>query len=145
MPGSGSDRKLVAVLCADLVGYSRMIGEDEEGTLAQLSAHMKELFEPTIAHHQGRIVKTVGDAVLAEFVSPITAARAALAIQQALKSSNTALPTPKQQWFRMGLTLGDVSVRDGDIFGDAVNIAARLQTLAEPGSVYASAAVIDQL
>jgi TolB-like protein/Tfp pilus assembly protein PilF len=106
---------------------------------------MAELIEPAIARHHGRIVKTTGDGVLAEFASPIAAARAALDIQEGLRSRNTGVPDPKRQWLRIGLTLGDVVVRDGDIFGDAVNVAARLQSLAEPGSVYASAAVVDQL
>ncbi len=140
-----ADRKLVAILCADVAGYSRMIGEDEEGTLAALAAHMTELIEPTIARHHGRIVKTTGDGFLAEFASPVAAALAALEIQEGLRSRNVDVPESKQQWLRIGLTLGDVMVRDGDIFGDAVNVAARLQSLAEPGSVYASAAVVDQL
>jgi adenylate cyclase len=145
MADSAANRKLVAILCADVAGYSRMIGEDEEGTLATLASHMTELIEPTIDRHHGRIVKTTGDGVLAEFASPIAAALAALEIQQGLRSRNVDFPDSKQQWLRIGLTLGDVMVRDGDIFGDAVNVAARLQSLAEPGSVYASAAVVDQL
>jgi len=140
-----ADRRLVAILCADVAGYSRMVGEDEEGTLAALSANMTELIQPVIARHHGRIVKTTGDGVLAEFSSPIAAALAAFEIQKGLRSRNVDLPDSKQQWLRIGLTLGDVLVRDGDIFGDAVNVAARLQSLAEPGSVYASAAVVDQL
>jgi len=140
-----ADRKLVAILCADVAGYSRMIGEDEEGTLAALAAHMTELIDPAIALHHGRIVKTTGDGFLAEFASPIAAALSALEIQDGLRSRNGDLPESKQQWLRIGLTLGDVMVRNGDIFGDAVNVAARLQSLAEPGSVYASAAVVDQL
>ncbi|OCP17936.1 MULTISPECIES: tetratricopeptide repeat protein [unclassified Ensifer] len=139
------DRRLVAILCADVAGYSRMIGEDEEGTLAALAAHMTELIGPAIDRHRGRIVKTTGDGFLAEFASPIAAALSALEIQEGLQSRNTGVPEPKRQWLRIGLTLGDVMVRDGDIFGDAVNVAARLQSLAEPGSVYASAAVVDQL
>lgn len=140
-----ADRKLVAILCADVAGYSRMIGEDEEGTLAALAAHMTELIDPAIAQHHGRIVKTTGDGFLAEFASPIAAAHAALAIQDGLRSRNADVPETGRQWLRIGLTLGDVKVRDGDIFGDAVNVAARLQALAEPGSVYASGAVVDQL
>jgi TolB-like protein/Tfp pilus assembly protein PilF len=145
MADSAANRRLAAILCADVAGYSRMIGEDEEGTLATLGSHMAELIEPTIARHHGRIVKTTGDGVLAEFASPVAAALAALDIQEGLRSRNTQAPEPKRQWLRIGLTLGDVVVRDGDIFGDAVNVAARLQSLAEPGSVYASAAVVDQL
>jgi TolB-like protein/class 3 adenylate cyclase/Tfp pilus assembly protein PilF len=140
-----ADRKLVAILCADIAGYSRMIGEDEEGTLAALAAHMTEIIEPAIARHRGRIVKTTGDGFLAEFASPIAAARSALEIQDGLRSRNLEVSESKQQWLRIGLTLGDVMLRDGDIFGDAVNVAARLQSLAEPGRVYASAAVVDQL
>jgi adenylate cyclase len=138
-------RKLVAVLCADVVGYSRMIGEDEEGTLAALAAHMSELIEPAVARHHGRIVKTMGDGILAEFASPVAAARGGFAIQEGLRSRNAQIAEQKRQWLRIGLNLGDVMVRDGDIFGDAVNVAARLQSLAEPGSVYSSAAVVDQL
>jgi class 3 adenylate cyclase/TolB-like protein len=140
-----ADRKLVAILCADVAGYSRMIGEDEEGTLAALRANMSELIEPAIARHYGRIVKTTGDGFLAEFGSPIAAALAALEIQDGARSRNADVPEPKQQWLRIGITLGDVLVRDGDLFGDAVNVAARLQSLAEPGSVYTSEAVVDQL
>jgi TolB-like protein/class 3 adenylate cyclase/Tfp pilus assembly protein PilF len=145
MADSAANRKLVAILCADVAGYSRMIGEDAEGTLATLASHMAELIDPTIARHHGRIVKTTGDGVLAEFASPIAAARAALEIQEGLHSRNADVPESKQHWLRIGLTLGDVMVRDDDIFGDAVNVAARLQSLAEAGSVYASAAVVDQL
>lgn len=140
-----ADRRLVAILYADVAGYSRLIGEDEEGTLAVLSAHMTELIGPCIARHHGRIVKTTGDGFLAEFASPIAAAHSALEIQEGLRSRNLEVPEPKRQSLRIGLTLGDVMVRNDDIFGDAVNVAARLQTLAEPGSVYASAAVVDQL
>ncbi len=140
-----ADRKLVAILCADVAGYSRMIGEDEDATLAALAAHMTDLFEPAIARHHGRIVKTTGDGFLAQFDSPIAAALCALEIQEGLRSRNVDVPESRRQWLRIGLTLGDVLVRDGDIFGDAVNVAARLQSLAEPGSVYASAAVVDQL
>ncbi len=140
-----ADRKLVAILCADVAGYSRMIGEDEEGTLAALASHMTDLIGPAIARHHGRIVKTTGDGFLAEFASPVAAALAALEIQDGLRSRNADVPESKRQWLRIGLTLGDVMVRGGDIFGDAVNVAARLQSLAEPGSVYASAAVVDQL
>jgi TolB-like protein/class 3 adenylate cyclase/Tfp pilus assembly protein PilF len=140
-----ANRKLVAVMCADVVGYSRMIGEDAEGTLALLASHMSELIEPAIARHHGRIVKTTGDGILAEFASPVATALAALEIQEGLRSRNAGVPEAKRQRLRIGLTLGDVMVRDGDIFGDAVNVAARLQSLAEPGGVYASAAVVDQL
>jgi adenylate cyclase len=139
------NRKLIAILSADVAGYSRMIGQDEEATLATLAAHMSEVIEPTIARYNGRIVKTTGDGVLAEFASPVAATHAALQIQEELRFRNAGMPEPKQQWLRIGLTLGDVMVREGDIFGDAVNVAARLQALAEPGSVLASAAVVDQL
>lgn len=138
-------RKLVAVMCADVVGYSRMIGEDAEGTLTMLASHMSELIEPAIARHHGRIVKTTGDGILAEFASPVAAALAALEIQEGLRSRNAGVPEGNRQWLRIGLTLGDVMVRDGDIFGDAVNVAARLQALADSGGVYASGAVVDQL
>jgi adenylate cyclase len=145
MADSGANRKLVAILFADVVGYSRMIGEDEEGTLAALASHMSELIGPTIGSHHGRIVKTTGDGVLAEFASPVAAALAALEILEGLRSRNAGVPDRKQQQLRIGLTLGDVAVRDGDIFGDAVNVAARLQSLAEPGSIYVTQAVVDQL
>jgi adenylate cyclase len=140
-----AERKLVAILCADVAGYSRMIGEDEEATLAALAAHLSELIAPAVASQHGRIVKTMGDGFLAEFASPVAAARCAFDIQEGLRRRNEGIPEPKQQWLRIGLNLGDVSVRDGDLFGDAVNVAARLQSLAEPGEVYASAAVLDQL
>jgi class 3 adenylate cyclase/Tfp pilus assembly protein PilF len=140
-----AERKLVAVLCADIVGYSRMIGEDEEGTLAALAAHTSELIAPAVASHHGRIVKTMGDGFLAEFASPVAAARCAFEIQDGLRRRNDQVAEHKRQQLRIGLNLGDVSIRDGDIFGDAVNVAARLQALAEPGGVYSSAAVVDQL
>ncbi|HXV26202.1 MAG TPA: adenylate/guanylate cyclase domain-containing protein [Alphaproteobacteria bacterium] len=145
MPDVDTDRKLLAILCADIAGYSRMIGEDEEGTVAALKANMTERIEPAIARHHGRIVKTTGDGFLAEFASPVAAVRSAFEIQEGMKSTNCDLPESKQQWLRIGITLGDVMVREGDIFGDAVNTAARLQALAERGSIYASAAVVDQL
>jgi class 3 adenylate cyclase len=135
MAGVDADRELVAVLCADVVGYSRMIAEDEEGTLAALSAHMAELIKPAVAAHHGRIVKTMGDGMLAEFASPMAAAHCAFEILEGLRTRNALVAEPRRQWLRIGLNLGDVMIHGGDIFGDAVNVAARLQALAEPGTV----------
>lgn len=139
------NRKLAAIVYADVAGYSRMMGEDEEGTLATFTANMSEIVEPAITRHYGRVVKTMGDGFLAEFSSPVSAARATLQIQDDFRSRNAGLHGSKQQWFRIGLALGDVKLQDGDIFGGVINIAARLQSMAEPGSICASAAIVEQL
>src|SRR5262245_41678060 len=137
------DRRLAAIFAADVVGYSRLVGADEEGTIDRLSAHRRELIEPKIAEHQGRLVKTTGDGVLAEFASPVKAVRCAIDVQHAMAQRNADIPEGKRIEFRIGINLGDVVVEDGDIFGDGVNVAARLENIAEPGTVFISRTVRD--
>jgi adenylate cyclase len=138
------ERRLAAIFAADVAGYSRLIGADEEGTLARLKTHRRELIDPTIAEHQGRIVKTTGDGVLAEFASPVKAVRCAIDVQYGMAERNAGVPEGQRIEFRIGINLGDVVVEDdGDIYGDGVNVAARLENIAEPGAVYISRTVRD--
>jgi adenylate cyclase len=137
------DRRLAAIFAADVAGYSRLVGADEEGTLARLTSHRRELIEPKIAEHQGRLVKTTGDGVLAEFASPVKAVRCAIDVQHGMAERNADIAEGQRIEFRIGINLGDVVVEDGDIFGDGVNVAARLENIAEPGAVYISRAVRD--
>ena len=139
------ERRLAAVLCADVAGYSRLMGVDEEGTLATLKLHRRELIDPSFAAHRGRIVKTTGDGVLVEFASVVDAVRCAVDIQRGMAGRNADIPADRQVRFRIGINLGDIMVDDGDIFGDGVNVAARLQELAEPGGIYISSAVREQV
>jgi adenylate cyclase len=139
------ERRLAAILAADVVGYSRLIGVDEEGTLERLKAHRRELIDPKIAEHQGRIVKTMGDGVLVEFASAVKAVRCAIEVQHGMLDRNVDVPQEHRIEFRIGINLGDVIAEDGDIYGDGVNVAARLEGIAEPGAVYISRAVRDLL
>ena len=139
------ERRLAAILAADVVGYSRLIRADEEGTLASLNAIRKELVDPKIAEHQGRIVKLMGDGMLAEFGSAIGAVQMAAEAQQAIAQRNSELPEDRRIEFRIGVNLGDVVIDGDDIHGDGVNLAARLEALAEPGGICISAAVYDQV
>lgn len=129
------ERRLAAVLALDVVGYSRLMGADEEGTLARLKALRKTLVDPTIAAHGGRIVKTTGDGLLVEFASTVDAARSAIEIQRGIASGNTAVPQQVKLEFRIGIHVGDIIIDENDIFGEAVNIASRLEGIAEPGGV----------
>ena len=135
MEGQRVERRLTAILAADVAGYSRLMGEDEEGTLARLNAHRRELIDPMVAEHHGRIVKTTGDGLLIEFASVVEAVSCALAVQRAMVERNAATPEEKRITFRIGVNLGDIIVEDGDIHGDGVNIAARLEGIAEPGGI----------
>jgi adenylate cyclase len=135
------ERRLAAILAADVVGYSRLIGADEEGTLARLKAHRAEVLDPKIALHRGRIVKTTGDGLLVEFASVVDALRCAAEVQSKMAATNTSLPPERRIAFRIGIHQGDIVVEDGDIFGDGVNVAARLEGLAEPGGICVSARV----
>jgi len=135
------ERKLAAVLAADIAGYSRLIGADKEGTLARLKAHRREVIDPKIAEHKGRIVKTTGDGLLVEFASVVDALRCATEMQTAMAERNATMPAESRIEFRIGIHQGDIVVEDGDIFGDGVNIAARLEALAEPGGICVSARV----
>jgi TolB-like protein/class 3 adenylate cyclase/tetratricopeptide (TPR) repeat protein len=136
-----SARRLAAILAADVAGYSRLIGADEGGTLLRLKAIRNELVDPTIASRHGRLVKTTGDGLLVEFGSVIDGLRCASEIQAGMAQRNATGPQDKRIEFRMGLNVGDVVVEDGDIFGDGVNVAARLEGLAEPGGICVSARV----
>jgi class 3 adenylate cyclase len=138
------ERKLIAILAADIEGYSRLMGTDEEGTLATLSAH-RAVTDALIARHAGRICGTAGDSILAEFASVFAAIDCAVEIQRNLGEANQALADDKQMHFRIGINVGDVMVKDGDIFGDGVNIAARLEGLAEPGGICISRGVRDHI
>ena len=144
-PAHQVERQLVAILAADVAGYSRLVGADEEGTLAQLRACRQELIEPCVAAHQGGVFKTTGDGMLVSFASPVEATRCAVEIQRGMTERNADVPDPKRLQFRIGINLGDVIVEDGDIFGDGVNIAARLEALAEPGGICISRSVRDQV
>ena len=135
------ERRLAAILAADVAGYSRLIGADEEGTLARLKAHRREVIDPKVAEHRGRIVKTTGDGLLVEFASVVDALRCASEVQATMTERNTAAPADSRIEFRFGIHQGDIVVEDDDIFGDGVNIAARLEGLAEPGGVCVSARV----
>jgi TolB-like protein/class 3 adenylate cyclase len=129
------ERRLAAILAADVASYSRLMGRDEEGTLAQLKSFRKALVDPAITVHRGRIVKTTGDGMLAEFASAVDAARCAVEIQRGMARQNTDVPQDQRIEFRIGIHLGDIIIDDNDIFGEGVNIAARLEGIAEPGGV----------
>jgi TolB-like protein len=135
------ERRLAAILAADVAGYSRLIEADEEGTLSRLRALRAELIDPKIAAHRGRIVKTTGDGLLVEFVSVVDALRCAAEMQAAVAEGNAASPPDRRIEFRIGVNVGDIVVEDGDIFGDGVNVAARLEGLAEPAGICVSARV----
>jgi adenylate cyclase len=138
-------RRLAAILAADVAGYSRLMGEDEEGTLAALKAIRRELADPKIKEHRGRIVKTTGDGLLLEFASVVDAVRCAVEVQRELAERNADVPPDRRIELRMGINLGDI-IKDGrDIFGDGVNVAARLESLAEPGGICVSRVVRDQV
>jgi len=137
------ERRLVAILAADVAGYSRLTGADEEGTIARLRRLRGELIDPGIAAHQGRIVKTMGDGLLVEFLSVVDAARCAVELQRGLAEHNGALPAERRIEFRIGINLGDVVVDGEDILGDGVNIAARLEPIAEPGGICLSRAAYE--
>lgn len=137
-------RKLAAILSADVAGYSRLMGDDEEGTLRLLAAH-RAVVDSIIGFHDGRVVNTAGDSVLAEFTSPVESVRAATEIQEALKTRNESLPAGGRMLFRIGVNLGDVMIQGDDLLGDGVNVAARLQALAEPGGICISGSIFDQI
>jgi adenylate cyclase len=126
-------RRLAAILAADVAGYSRLIGADEEGTLNRLKSIRVEVIDGKISEHRGRIVKTTGDGLLAEFTSVVDALRCASEIQCKMAEGNAEIAVEKRIEFRIGINVGDIVAEDGDIFGDGVNVAARLEGLAEPG------------
>jgi class 3 adenylate cyclase len=138
-------RRLAAILAADVAGYSRLMGADEEGTHTRLRAHFAELVQPKILEHRGRVVKNTGDGFLAEFASVVDAVRCAAAVQEGVSDRNFPIPTDERIEFRVGVNLGDVIAEADDIFGDGVNIAARLEGLATPGGVCVSGTVRDHI
>jgi adenylate cyclase len=140
-----TERRLAAILAADVAGYSRLMGADEAGTLAALKRHRAEAIDPALAAHRGRIVKTTGDGLLAEFASVVDAVQCAVAMQAALARCNAALAADRRMQWRIGVNLGDVMVDAGDLFGDGVNVAARLEAIAEPGGVCLSQAAYEQV
>jgi class 3 adenylate cyclase len=139
------DRRLAAILAADVAGYSRLMSADEVGTFSALKDHRSNAIDPTIASHAGRIVKTTGDGLLVEFSSAIEAVQCALDIQKAMTERNRDVPPNRRIDFRIGINIGDIIIDSDDVFGDGVNIAARLESLAEPGGVYLSRAVHEQV
>jgi len=139
------ERRLAAILAADVAGYSRLMGVDEAGTLARLNGLRRELIDPQVAEHKGRVVKTTGDGILIEFPSVVEAVACAVAVQQGMAERNAAVAQDQRIEFRVGINSGDVIVEDGDIHGDGVNIAARLEAMAEPGGICVSALVHDQV
>jgi len=139
------ERRLAAILAADVVGYSRLMGENEESTLAALKTLRRELIDPKVKEHHGRIVKTTGDGALVEFASVVDAVRCAVEIQREMIDRNADVPTERRIAFRIGINLGDIIIDEGDIYGDGVNVAARLEALAEPGGICVSRVVRDQV
>jgi TolB-like protein/Tfp pilus assembly protein PilF len=138
-------RRLAAILAADVVGFARMMGEDEAGTLAALKARRKELLQPLVAEHQGRIVKLMGDGVLIEFGSAVDAVDCAIRLQEGMEAANAGLADNKRIVLRIGVNLGDVMVEGADLYGDGVNIAARLEAMADPGSILVSRTVANHV
>ena len=138
MKAPGVERRLTAILAADMVGYSRLMEADEDGTLARLRTHRLELIDPAIAKNKGRIIKTTGDGMLVEFQSVTDAVQCAVEVQQRMARRNADVAPARWIQFRIGINLGDVIVEGDDIFGDGVNVAARLETLAEPGGICVS-------
>src|SRR6202048_851551 len=139
------DRRLAAILAADVAGYSRLMGADEEGTHERLTAHFRGLVDPKIKQHRGRTVKNTGDGILVEFPSVVDAVRCAVEVQREMVERNAAVLAPQRIEFRIGINLGDVIVEEHDIFGDGVNVAARLEALSEPGGLCISRMVRDQI
>src|SRR5579863_3871331 len=143
--GERVERRLAAILAADVAGYSRLMGADEEGTLAALKAIRRELGDPKIKEHRGRIVKTTGDGVLVEFASVVDAVRCAVEVQRGMAERNAGMSAEQRMDFRMGINVGDIIIDGDDIYGDGVNVAARLETLADPGGICVSRTVRDQV
>ena len=145
MTDQGEQRRLAAIFAADMVGYSRLMEADERGTIARHKAHRSELIDPTITKHRGRIVKLMGDGMLVEFASVVDAVECAVAVQRAMVEREAEVSDDRRIQYRVGINLGDIIIEDEDIFGDGVNIAARLEEIAEPGGVCISGTAYDQL
>src|SRR3954464_2832462 len=140
-----STRRLAAIFAADVAGYSRLMGADEEGTHERLKAHLGQLVEPKIKEHRGRTVKNTGDGLLSEFASVVDAVRCAVEIQRGMAERERDVPDERRIAFRIGINLGDVIVEEHDIFGSGVNVTARLEGLADPGGICISEVVSDQV
>jgi adenylate cyclase len=138
------ERKLTTILCADVCGYARLMEQDEAGTLATLKVY-REAIDGLIGRHRGRVVSTAGDSLLADFPSVVEAVQCAVEIQQELTGRNRSVPDARRMVFRIGINLGDVMLHGGDLFGEGVNVAARLEALAEPGGICISRTVYDQV
>ncbi len=145
MAGGQVERHLAAILAADVAGYSRLMGQDEEGTLARLKAHRQKISDPAIKSHRGRIIKTTGDGMLVEFPSVTDAVQCAVGIQRGIAATNADVPDDRRIEFRIGINVGDVIEEDGDIFGNGVNVAARLESIADRGGICISRQVLDQI
>src|SRR5262245_54932793 len=139
------ERKLAAILAADVVGYSRLMAADEPGTLTRLKALLKDIFEPKIAEHHGRVVKTTRDGLLVEFPSVVEAVQCGVEVEKANALRNADIPGDRRIEFRIGINLGDVIADGGDIYGDGVNVAARLEGMAEPGGICVSGVFLNQV
>ena len=133
-----TQRRLAAILAADVVGYSRMMGVNEAGTLTALKAWHKDIVQPLMTKHYGRVVKLMGDGVLAEFASAVNAVECAVAMQEAMAAANEGVPEDRKIILRVGINLGDVIVEGSDLYGDGINVAARLEAMAEPGGICVS-------
>src|SRR6185369_14096115 len=140
-----AQRRLAAILAADVVGYSRLMQLDEAGTLTSLKARLKEVLQPLISEYHGRIVKVMGDGVLVEFASAVNAVTCAVELQEAMDAANRDIPDDRRIVLRIGINLGDVMVEGQDLYGDGVNIAARLEALADAGSVFISQTVFSHV
>ena len=140
-----TQRRLAAILAADVVGYSRLMERDEAGTLVALKLRRRNILDPLLAQHGGRVVKTMGDGVLVEFASAVEAVQCAIDLQQRMSEANSVSPDDAPIVLRVGVNLGDVVVEGGDIYGDGVIVAARLEAMAEPGSIYLAGSIYDQV
>jgi adenylate cyclase len=138
------ERKLTAIFAADVAGYSALMGRDEVGTLRTLTAY-RVIIDRLIASHRGRIFNTAGDSLVADFASAVDAVQCAVAVQDAIAKANADRPVGERMWFRIGVHVGDIRVQGDNLFGDAVNIAARLESLAEPGGICVSGVVRDHI
>jgi class 3 adenylate cyclase len=145
MAAARADRRLAAIVAIDVVGYSRLVGADETGTLVRVKAHRVELAEPLVAEHHGRVVKLTGDGALVEFGSAVDAVECAVAIQSGVAKREAAEPEERRSRYRIGINIGDIVLEDRDIFGDGVNVAARLEALAEPGGICVSRTVYNHV
>jgi class 3 adenylate cyclase len=145
VPSERAERKLAAILAADVVGYSRLMEWDEAGTLAALKVRRKDILQPVVAKHHGRIVKVMGDGVLVEFGSAVNAVACAVDLQADMERANNGLPDDRRIVLRIGINLGDVTVEGSDLYGDGVNAASRLEGLAEPGGICISRKVRDEV